>query len=163
MQHYFDIFDLPVSFDINKQQLKTSFNAQIIQFHPDKFSDETMRNQAVQNTSLLNTAFNTLDNDLERAAYLLELNNINAFDEKDTQMNSSFLMEMIDLQEALETLEESAKINTFITTIDTKINNTTQQLSAAFLQQNFDGAKNLVRELKFYNQTKDKAQQKQKF
>jgi molecular chaperone HscB len=163
MQHYFDIFDLPVSFDINKQQLKTSFNAQIIQFHPDKFSDETMRNQAVQNTSLLNTAFNTLDNDLERAAYLLELNNINAFDEKDTQMNSSFLMEMIDLQEALETLEESAKINTFITTIDTKINNTTQQLSAAFLQQNFDDAKNLVRELKFYNQTKDKAQQKQKF
>jgi molecular chaperone HscB len=100
---------------------------------------------------------------LERAAYLLELNNINAFDEKDTQMNSSFLMEMIDLQEALETLEESAKINTFITTIDTKINNTTQQLSAAFLQQNFDDAKNLVRELKFYNQTKDKAQQKQKF
>jgi molecular chaperone HscB len=163
MQHYFDIFDLPVSFDINKQQLKTSFNAQIIQFHPDKFSDETMRNQAVQNTSLLNTAFNTLHNDLERAAYLLELNNINAFDEKDTQMNSSFLMEMIDLQEALETLEESAKINTFITTIDTKINNTTQQLSAAFLQQNFDDAKNLVRELKFYNQTKDKAQQKQKF
>jgi molecular chaperone HscB len=38
-------------------------------------------------------------------AYLLELQGINAFDEKDTQMDVDFLMNQIELRESLEVIK----------------------------------------------------------
>lgn len=163
MQNYFDIFDLQLSFDIDKSQLKQSFNTQIIQFHPDKFVDKQQKNQAIQNTSLLNTAFTTLNDDLLRATYILELNNINAFDEKNTNMNGVFLMEMIELQEELETLNSQTKVDTFLSNITIKIAQTTDKLAKTFENNDLENATNIVRELKFYSQTKEKALQKQEF
>jgi molecular chaperone HscB len=157
MQNYFDIFDLPLSFNIDKTKLKESFNQQIILFHPDKFIDESQKATAVKNTSLLNTAFNTLKSDLTRASYILELNNISAFDEKDTQMNGAFLMEMIELQEELESLDSDSKIDKFIKNIDEKIQTNIKNLALSFDDNNLEKSKNLVRELKFYSQTKNKA------
>jgi molecular chaperone HscB len=97
---------------------------------------------------------------LTRASYILELNNINAFDEKDTQMNGAFLMEMIELQEELESLDSDSKIDKFIKNIDEKIQTNIQNLALSFDKNNLEKAKNLVRELKFYNQTKIKAKDK---
>jgi molecular chaperone HscB len=57
-----------------------------------------------------------------RATYLLELQGINAFDEKDTQMDVDFLISQIELRESLEAikttkdemaLEESIAKSTF--------------------------------------------------
>ena len=162
MQNYFDIFDLPVSFEINKTQLKQSFNTQIIAFHPDKFTtaSDGEKLSAAQNTSLLNTAFSTLSSDLQRATYILELNHINAFDEKDTNMNGAFLMEMIELQEELEGLSDELAIDNFIDDIEIKIKKNIENIADSFVENNVKQVKNLVRELKFYSQTKSKAEYK---
>ena len=158
MQNYFDIFELSTDFNLDKKQLKQSFNQKIIEFHPDKFSDEKQKNTAVKNTSLINTAFKTLNDEVSRGAYILELKNIFAFDEKNTKMRAEFLMEMVELQEELATLDDDFAIDSFIENISQKMQIAIKELRECFAKNDLENAKNLVRELKFYQRTKTKAE-----
>ncbi|KAA0437152.1 MAG: Fe-S protein assembly co-chaperone HscB [Candidatus Thioglobus sp.] len=94
MQNYFELFSLQAGFDIDLKDLEGAYQKQIIQYHPDKFASKDTKQQSValQNTSLINDAFATLKSPLLRGTYLLELQGINAFDEKDTQMQPDFLI-----------------------------------------------------------------------
>ncbi len=163
MQNYFQLFALMPEFDIDAQQLEASYQAQIAQYHPDKFAneDEKSQLQAVQNTSLINSAFDTLKDPLNRATYLLELNNIQAFDEKDTKMDVGFLMAQIELRESLEAIQAEADelaLDDFIENIGVKIKDNISQISALFATGEMVEIKNLVRELKFYTQLNTQAQ-----
>lgn len=163
MQNYFQLFALTPEFDIDTQQLEVSYQAQIAQYHPDKFAseDEKSQLQAVQNTSLINSAFDTLKDPLNRATYLLELNNIQAFDEKDTKMDVGFLMAQIELRESLEAIQAEADelaLDDFIENIGVKIKDNISQISALFATGEMTEIKNLVRELKFYTQLNTQAQ-----
>lgn len=162
MKNYFDIFGLNIDFKIDKKQLKTIFKEKIVEFHPDKFTNANSSEKitSIQNTALINTAFNTLNSNLLRATYLLELQNINAFNEKDTQMNGEFLMQMIEMQESLAELKDEFEIDEFIDNIDLKIKNNVVNLTNSFQSDDLLQAKNLVRELKFYEQTKSRANDK---
>ena len=127
-------------------------------FHPDKFAagSDKEKNFALQNTSLVNTAYDTLKSALLRATYLLELDGVNAFDEKDTQMDIDFLMSQIALRESLEAIEASKdelELDDFIEQVSNKIKKNINAIIALFdSTQNADEIKNLVRELKFYEQ-----------
>ena len=92
MQNYFELFDLETSFFIDDNELKSSYRKEVSRFHPDNYAtkSESEKLQALQNTSLLNTAFNSLKTPLNRASYLLKLENIDPFDEKDTSMKQDF-------------------------------------------------------------------------
>ena len=163
MQNYFQLFALTPEFDIDAQQLEASYQTQIAQYHPDKFASEDEKSQlkAVQNTSLINSAFDTLKDPLNRATYLLELNNIQAFDEKDTKMDVNFLMAQIELRESLEAIQAEADelaLDDFIENIGVKIKDNISQISALFATGEMTEIKNLVRELKFYTQLNTQAQ-----
>ena len=156
MQNYFELFSLKLNFNIDLSELEFAYRQKVAEFHPDKFASGTDKEKslALQNTSLINTAYNTLKSSLLRATYLLELEGINAFDEKDTQMNVDFLMSQVELRESLEVIEsdkDEMKLDDFIENISAKIKMNIDNISAAF---NSDHAqiKNLVRELKFYEQ-----------
>ena len=100
MQNYFELFDLETSFFIDDDQLKSSYRKEISRFHPDKYvtKSESERLQALQNTSLLNTAFTSLKTPLNRASYLLKMQGLDPFDERDTVMNHDFLISQINLR-----------------------------------------------------------------
>ena len=156
MQNYFELFSLKLNFNIDLSELELAYRQKVAEFHPDKCASGTDKEKslALQNTSLINTAYNTLKSSLLRATYLLELEGINAFDEKDTQMNVDFLMSQVELRESLEVIEsdkDEMKLDDFIENISAKIKMNIDNISAAF---NSDHAqiKNLVRELKFYEQ-----------
>ena len=108
MQNYFELFDLETSFFIDDDQLKSSYRKEISRFHPDKYAtkSESEKLQALQNTSLLNTAFTSLKTPLNRASYLLKMQGLDPFDERDTVMNHDFLISQIDLREELEVIED---------------------------------------------------------
>ncbi len=108
MQNYFELFDLETSFFIDDNQLKSSYRKEISRFHPDNYvtKSESEKIQALQNTSLLNTAFTSLKTPLNRASYLLKIQGLDPFDERDTVMNHDFLISQIDLREELEVIEE---------------------------------------------------------
>lgn len=164
MQTYFELFGLEPSFDINVSALEQIYQTQIAQRHPDKFVAKSEKEQtlALQNTSLINTAFDTLKSPLLRATYLLELNGINAFDEKDTQMDMDFLMSQIELRESLEAIEKTKDemdLDDFIENIGNKVAQNIDKIKQSFEINALSDIKNLVRELKFYTQLKTQANQ----
>lgn len=162
MQNYFELFSLEASFDIDIGALEMVYQTQIAQYHPDKFVSKSEKEQslALQNTSLINTAFDTLKSPLLRATYLLELQGINAFDEKDTQMELDFLMLQIELRESLETIEKAKdkiELDGFIESINNKVKQNIEKIQQSFAINALDSIKNLVRELKFYTQLNSQA------
>ncbi len=164
MQNYFELFSLEVDFAIDLTNLEQAYQSQIAQYHPDKFAthSDKDKNLALQNTALINTAFDTLKSPLSRATYLLELQGINAFDEKDTQMDMDFLMGQIALRERLESIEsnkDELSLDEFIEDVDQKLKQNIKEIQQLFNVNDFEKIKNLVRELKFYNQLSTQANQ----
>jgi molecular chaperone HscB len=164
MQNYFELFSLTPNFDIDLTELESIYQQQVSRFHPDNFATSSDKEKilALQNTSLINTAYDTLKSALLRATYLLELDGINAFDEKDTQMNVDFLMSQIELREALELIQvnkDELELDNFIDNINLKINQNIKQMQTFFETNNLLKIKNLVRELKFYEQLNISANQ----
>lgn len=157
MQNYFELFSLSPDFAIDLSALEQTYQTQIAQYHPDKFATHGDKEKtiAVQNTSLINSAFDTLKSPLNRATYLLELQGINAFDEKDTQMDVGFLMSQIELRESLEAIKaekDEIALDGFIEDISEKIKKNITQIQEFFKENNTNKIKNNVRELKFHTQ-----------
>ena len=158
MQNYFELFDLETSFFISDSILKDSYRREIARFHPDKFASKTdsEKLQALQNTSLLNTAFESIKSPLNRASYLLKLEGVDPFDEKDTAMEHDFLTSQIELREELELIEskkETDQLEDFIDRIETHAQSKIEVISNAFKDCNdVLEIKKEVRELKFYEQ-----------
>ena len=158
MQNYFELFDLETSFFIDEAVLKRSYQVEISRFHPDNFAtkSEPEKLQALQNTSLLNSAYSVLKAPLSRATYLLKLEGMNAFDEKDTAMEEGFLISQIELRDELETIEEkkdSLGLDDFIERVDSFIEEKIESISEAYnLSSDQQLIKMHVRELKFFDQ-----------
>ena len=100
---HFELFGLPQSFSIDRQQLNSRFRELQRTAHPDRFasaSDLERRISAQQATSI-NEAYQVLKDPLRRGRYLLELAGIDHDDEHRTTRDTVFLMEQMELREAL--------------------------------------------------------------
>jgi len=163
MQNYFELFGLKTSFFVDDEALKKSYQAQVMRFHPDNFATKSQveQLQALQNTSLVNSAYTALKTPLNRACYLLNLENINPFDEKDTNMDADFLISQIELREQLENIKEqqdNLALDNFIERVQDFIKDNVASISEAFTQlRDLQEIKTLVRELKFYEQLNKEA------
>jgi molecular chaperone HscB len=84
------------------------------------------------------------------------LEGINPFDEKDTSMDSNFLLSQIELREDLEVIKEqkdSLALDDFIDSIKLFIEDNISSISDALTKLwDLELATELVRELKFYEQ-----------
>ncbi len=164
MKNYFELFSLKVDFAIDLKVLEQAYQIQVAYYHPDKFANNSDREKSLslQNTALINTAFETLKSPLLRATYLLELQGIHAFDEKDTQMDTNFLIDQIALRESLEaikTTKDELALDEFIEDINNNVAQKVKQIQSLFKENKFNQIKNQVRELKFYIQLNTQAKQ----
>ena len=128
--NYFELFGLSESFTIDQQSLVTSYQQLQQQFHPDKFASrpDAERRWSLQAASVVNDAYQTLRSDLGRAGYLLQLHGIQLDEETDTQMDPMFLMEQMELREALELAEQAD--DTFV-----RLANIRKQLRASIAER----------------------------
>ena len=103
---YFDFYNLPVSFKIDAAALKKTFYANSKRFHPDFFTLESDEKQAeTLELSTRNTeAYKTLSDFDRRMKYVLELKGVLAA-EGENKLPQDFLMDMMDINEALMELE----------------------------------------------------------
>lgn len=134
--NYFELMKIPVSFDVDLQQLESAYFAAQRQYHPDRFISKSPeeRAKAAQISANLNDAFNTLKHPLKRAKHLLALEGITVLDEANSaKPNQALLVEIMELQEAIS---EGQKPD-----IAALIHQCEKNLSAAFEQRNFDAAK----------------------
>ena len=79
-QNYFEIFQLPVSFDLDEDQLAARHRQLQSTVHPDKFVGATDHEKrlSLQWATQINSAYDTLRAPLPRAIYLLALKDVNS-------------------------------------------------------------------------------------
>lgn len=108
-QNHFALFGLPVAFEVDGEALALRYRDLQRAVHPDRFAGASERERllSVQQASRINEAFRTLKDPLARARYLLELNGMQLSD-TDTAMDPMFLMEQMELREALDEVRGAA-------------------------------------------------------
>ena len=104
-QNYFELFQLPVSFDVDTDDLAQRHRAVIARVHPDQFANKSAMEQrvALQWATFANEAFDTLKSPIARAQYLLKLNAPElAVEGARVNLPHEFLMQQMQWREALE-------------------------------------------------------------
>ncbi len=109
---YFACFGIPRSYALDRDLLESRYLEISREVHPDRFAGGSARQQrlAVERSSLVNQAYRTLRDPVQRAEYLVKLGGID-LDRSDPEGGApdpgqGFLIEMIELRESLE---EAAK------------------------------------------------------
>ncbi len=108
--NFYEIFSLPAGWQIDPSTLDSRYRQLQREFHPDRFAakGDVEKRLAVQTTSLINQAYETLKSPLKRAQYMLELEDIDADQESHITSDMSFLMKQIAFRENLEDIRDSA-------------------------------------------------------
>ncbi len=100
--NYFELFDLPVSFKIDKSKLAQKYFELQKKYHPDFFTQGTEyeQEQALEISSQLNKALKIFKHEDDTIKYVLQLKGLLEEEEK-YQLPPAFLMEMMELNEEL--------------------------------------------------------------
>ncbi len=100
---YFQLFNFPAVYDIDRDALTQRYRDMQGLIHPDRFvnATEKERRMSVQLTALINEAYNVLKSPLARARYLLQQRGVD-IDDSVTSKDIAFLTEQIELRERLE-------------------------------------------------------------
>ena len=109
-QNYFELFGLPVAFDIDGERLRAELRQLQARFHPDRHvnGSDRERRMSVQIASWINQAHETLQDPVKRSRYLLEISGAEIVDDSATTSDTTFLMEQIELREEIEACREHA-------------------------------------------------------
>ncbi len=168
-QTHFELFELPVSFELDLQDLSQRYRMLQAAVHPDKFANASdhERRLSVEKAALINEAYQILKSPQRRARYMLELQSVSFDDEKDTALDPVFLMEQIELREALGELANTddplVSLNTIMADIkkriSTLIDDIAEQLAPSQLdEQQKSNAKQLIHKMQFLNKLQQEAE-----
>lgn len=107
--NYFELYEMPVSLQIEKKYLQEKYFELQKKYHPDFFSNESEDEQAdvLEKSSMINKAYKTFKNDDETIKYVLQLKGLLEEEEK-YQLPPDFLMEMMELNETLMEVDDSS-------------------------------------------------------
>ena len=99
--NYFELFGLPIGFQVDTQKLRAAFMEIQKATHPDKFVQGNPDEQeaALEQSSLANKGYTLLNQKERILPYVLEILGILTPDEK-YALEPDFLMEMMELNEA---------------------------------------------------------------
>ena len=108
--NYFELFDIPVQLRVDTQSLSSRFFALSREFHPDFHAqaDAAKRNEVLEKSALLNRAWKTFQQPDETIKYVLQLKGLLEEEEKHA-LPADFLMEVMDINEALMDPEENTR------------------------------------------------------
>jgi Fe-S protein assembly co-chaperone hscB len=160
MSQYFNLFQLEPSFNIDTEALEQTYRALAAQFHPDKFASASAfeQKQAVMMSSTINDAYRTLKSPIDRAAYLLKSQNIDADAPEHTSFSPEFLMQQMEWRETLMDAQMEQNHDA-IRALDQEIqevqSNLYQDLQQAFEQQDYESAAQWVRHGRFLNKLRN--------
>lgn len=107
--NYFEFYGFPVSFQIDREALKRAYYQNSKKFHPDfhTLADEEKQSEMLELSTLNNLAFRTLSDDDALIRYVLEINGMMNESEKQPALPPDFLMEIMEINEALDALSEN--------------------------------------------------------
>ena len=160
MSQYFNLFQLEPSFNIDTEALEQTYRTLAARFHPDKFASASAfeQKQAVMMSSTINDAYRTLKSPIDRAAYLLKSQNIDADAPEHTSFSPEFLMQQMEWRETLMDAQMEQNHDA-IRALDQEIqevqSNLYQDLQQAFENQDYESAAQWVRHGRFLNKLRN--------
>lgn len=154
MSRAFQLFGLPVQFDLNAEQLHQQYRTLAAQFHPDRFTAASAfeQKQAMMMSAAINQAYEQLSHPLNRAAELLRAQNIDADAPEHTSFAPEFLMQQMQWRETLmdaQMEQDEAAMLALDAEIAAEQQTLLIQLHQAFEQQQYESAAQLVRQGRF--------------
>jgi molecular chaperone HscB len=154
-QSYFDLFQVPESYQVDTVVLNQRYRELQQTVHPDRFAagSDQERRMAVQYASWVNEAFETLKAPVARAHYLLSLKG-SAPDAQQTIGNDpAFLMHQMSLREQLMELRDSgdpeSALDHLREELDELIEHQCTDFEQRFNQKEYEQAKESVGKMQF--------------
>ncbi len=164
-RNFFELFELPLSYDVDLVLAQQRYMDLQSQVHPDKFASagDTEKRIAMQLTSHINEALQTLKDPVLRASYLLNLKGLDINLENETTMDAAFLTEQLELRESMAGIKNhngSAEtsldeLERMRVGVNEKIKSTMSNFSEAFENDQLDNAREWVRKLQFLQKAKN--------
>ena len=165
--NFFALFSLPSGWEIDRGLLDARYRKLQQEFHPDRFAakGDVDKRLALQTTSLINQAYDTLKSPLKRAQYLLQLQDLDAAQESHITSDGHFLMQQIEFREALGDLNESADPTTALDSMRSDVQGQYLQLQNDFeaqhLAANYNDALETVAKMQFFSKLLDEIDQRE--
>ena len=159
MSNFFDLLALPQAWEMDSEALQSSYLTQQRLWHPDRFvgKPESQKAEALQQSALINQAYQTLLDPLKRAEHLLHLNGVET--PKETVQDPELLMEVMEYQEVLME-EDPAVIQKLIDQLDAVLVKAQENFGIEIQEKSFELALKLHTKMSYLTKLKADAQNK---
>ncbi len=120
--NYFELFEIPVQLKTDRQAVGRKYFELSKKYHPDYFINEpeAAQQEALEKSAMLNKALKVLQNPDETIKYVLMQKGLLEEEEK-YELPSEFLMDMMDINEALMEADGPAAVKNQIDSLHTTI------------------------------------------
>lgn len=152
MQNHFELFGLPARFEVDAEALARAYRDIQSRVHPDRFAHagDAERRASLQWTTRVNEAFQALRNPVARARHLLELHGVDVAFETNTAMPQDFLVQQMELREALEEAKDTAALDDLRSRLGASRAALEKSIAGAVDgEKDYEKAAGLVRKLQF--------------
>jgi len=155
LRSHFELFGLAPAFALEAAALERSYRDIQSEVHPDRFAHagDAERRASLQWTTRVNEAYRTLKDPVQRGKYILELHGVDVAFETDTRMPAEFLMQQLELREALESAagrKDPAGLDALRSELAVSKKDLERQVGEAIDgRKDYAGAAELVRKLMF--------------
>jgi len=163
---HFDRFGLPQAFDVDLELLDRNYRELQRSVHPDRFvnASDQQRRLSMQQATLINEGYQALKDPLKRGRYLLQLDGREFDDERNTTSDTTFLMEQMELREALADVRGSEDafqalgqiMDRIAADIDRLVGELQKQFSKADADS-LDGAADSLTKMQFFRRLQEEA------
>ncbi len=166
-ENYFALLAVPQGYEVDIAALTKSYRALQRDAHPDRFASGSERDLrlAVQQSSFINEAYETLVSPTRRAAYLLKLAGVDSDMSSTTFQDPEFLMQQMQLREELSELQDASDpeqaLDVFYRDLEGAASGQKNIFSQAYNQQEFDSALAAYAKLQFLEKLRSEAELKE--
>jgi molecular chaperone HscB len=163
---HFERFGLTPSFDVDVALLAERYRDSQRTVHPDRFANASdhERRLSMQQATLINEGYQVLKDPLKRGRYLLQLAGRPLDDEPHTNSDITFLMEQMELREALGEVRNAsdahAELGVIMDRIEDDIARLVDELQQYFSagdEDSLDLAADRLTKMQFYEKLRQEA------
>jgi len=157
---YYDVLGMPFDtvpangWRIDIHELKNLWRRTMAISHPDRLVHKVHDEQEIgsQQSAIVNKAYETLSSPLQRALYLLQRSGVESIEEGMAVEDPSLLMEVMELQEALQDAEDQEAVDQVGATNQVHIDRVLDALNKAFsdAHPNTNRIRQLAVELRYW-------------
>lgn len=164
-QTFFSLFQLPEGYDVDMEQLQCRYRELLREVHPDRFAaaSDSERRLAMQFSTRINEAYETLKSPVSLAHYLLSLQGINIDPQQTIANDPAFLMHQMSLREQLMDLKgqdnPEAALDELTRELEQLIDHQCAAFKASFSQQNYEEARVEVAKMQFLFKLEEEVEQ----